>query len=333
MWTQTWPIANIQQLDREGRKIIVENGGNHPKGSTAILYMSRKLGGRGLKSVENEYKNTKIKAAVKLYCITDLTMAAVRSFEELAVQNGRHSIISQLLRYNQRYLRRDGKESLSRTDETTRKLNWRNALCGFLHGRMPQRISSLEFKSFTNNFTDEKCRLCGDSLENVQHILSSCSALAQTKYLQRHNNAFKKLFSLKNNMCPTYISTLFEQPAIKYEQRNHDFTIPRFNTVSFGKHSLRYMGPKIWSSVPSNVKKASTLSSFKYKIRKTILYTVLSNYRYPEYKVNQYNIIMDVLGGCSKEVEKNIKELLGDKCESIMRQMQKAILSSSLHIA
>ena len=42
---------------------------------------------------------------------------------------------------------------------------------------------------------------------------------------------------------------------------------------------------------------------------------------------------MDVLGGCSKEIEKNIKELVGDNCESIMRQMQKAILSSSLHIA
>ena len=55
--------------------------------------------------------------------------------------------------------------------------------------------------------------------------------------------------------------------------------------------------------------------------------------RYPEYKVNQYNIIMDILGGCSKEVEQNIKELVGDKCESIMRQMQKAILSTLLHIA
>ena len=42
--------------------------------------------------------------------------------------------------------------------------------------------------------TDEKCRLCGDSLENVQHILSGCSALAPTKYLHRHNNAFKILF-------------------------------------------------------------------------------------------------------------------------------------------
>ena len=54
--------------------------------------------------------------------------------------------------------------------------------------------------------------------------------------------------------------------------------------------------------------------------------------RYPEYKVNQYNIIMDVPGGCSKEFEQNIQELVGDKCESIMRQMQKSILSSSLYI-
>ena len=53
----------------------MENGGNHPKGSTAIFYMSRKL--------SNEYKNTKIKAAVKLYCNADPTMAAARSFEEL----------------------------------------------------------------------------------------------------------------------------------------------------------------------------------------------------------------------------------------------------------
>ena len=30
--------------------------------------------------------------------------------------------------------------------------------------------------------------------ENVQHIQSGCSALAQTKYLQRYNNAFKILF-------------------------------------------------------------------------------------------------------------------------------------------
>ena len=34
----------------------------------------------------NDNKNTKIKAAVKLYCNADPMMAAVRSFEELAVK-------------------------------------------------------------------------------------------------------------------------------------------------------------------------------------------------------------------------------------------------------
>ena len=85
------------------------------------------------------------------------------------------------------------------------------------------------------------------------------------------------MYKVKNNMCSTYISTLFEQPAIKYKLCNHDFTIPRFNTVSFGKHSLRYMGPKVWSSVPSNVKKASTLSSFKYNIGKVDLSMLLDD--------------------------------------------------------
>ena len=80
----------IQPLVREARKIIVENGGNHAQCSTAILYTSRKYGGRGLKSVKNEYKNIKIKEAVKLYSNADPMMAAVRSFEELGVQKRHH---------------------------------------------------------------------------------------------------------------------------------------------------------------------------------------------------------------------------------------------------
>ena len=72
MWTQTWPLAQLQQVDREARKIIVEFGGNHPQGSTAILHMSRKSGGRGLRSVETTYKDIKIKAAMKLYHNSDL---------------------------------------------------------------------------------------------------------------------------------------------------------------------------------------------------------------------------------------------------------------------
>ena len=65
----------------------------HPQGSTAILYMSRKFGGRGLRSVETTYKDTKIKAAMKLYYNPDPSMEAVRLFEERSVRGGRHSVI------------------------------------------------------------------------------------------------------------------------------------------------------------------------------------------------------------------------------------------------
>ena len=66
IWTQQWPITELRAVDGETRKIIHENGGKHPLSSTAVMYLPRHLGGRGLRSVEQEYKLTKIKAAVKL---------------------------------------------------------------------------------------------------------------------------------------------------------------------------------------------------------------------------------------------------------------------------
>ena len=66
----------------------MENGGNHPQGSVAQLYISRKNGGRRLRSVEAEYISTKIKAAVKIFENSDTTMTSVRKFEEKAAQTG-----------------------------------------------------------------------------------------------------------------------------------------------------------------------------------------------------------------------------------------------------
>ena len=64
MWTQQWPVTEFKKLDREARKIVVENGGKRLSPSTAILYMSREKEGRGLRSIEEEYKVMKTKAPV-----------------------------------------------------------------------------------------------------------------------------------------------------------------------------------------------------------------------------------------------------------------------------
>ena len=82
MWTLHLPVTDLQQIDREARKIVVSNCGKHPLGSTALCYLSRDQGGRGLRSVEDEYKAIKIKGALKLFKNTDPTMELVRKFEE-----------------------------------------------------------------------------------------------------------------------------------------------------------------------------------------------------------------------------------------------------------
>ena len=46
MWTQHWPLAELRNIDREDRNIIVESGGKHPCGSTSILYLPIEKGGR-----------------------------------------------------------------------------------------------------------------------------------------------------------------------------------------------------------------------------------------------------------------------------------------------
>ena len=49
-------------------------------------------------------------------------------------------------------------------------------------------------KTQTNRPNDTLCRLCGKTAESIPHVLASSSALAQNKYLARHNAALKVLF-------------------------------------------------------------------------------------------------------------------------------------------
>ena len=47
-------------------------------------------------------------------------------------------------------------------------------------------------------------------------------------------------------ICET-IHGRVEYLGLKEPLRNHDFVIPRLRTVAYGKHSLTYLGPVIWS--------------------------------------------------------------------------------------
>ena len=54
----------------------------------------------------------------------------------------------------------------------------------------------------------------------------------------------------------------------------------------------------------------------------------------PGYKIRQFNIVIDALGGYSRSLKEKVKTLVGlDRYREIFIRMQKALLSHTLHIA
>ena len=85
------------------------------------------------------------------------------------------------------------------------------------------------------------------------------------------------MYKVKTNLVPSYISDLFSCDISRYNLRNtDDFSLPRCNTVTYGRHSLRYMGPYIWSKLPKSIKMADSLTAFKNQVRALDLSNVMS---------------------------------------------------------
>ena len=53
-----------------------------------------------------------------------------------------------------------------------------------------------------------------------------------------------------------------------YSLRNADFDIPRYSTVRYGKHSIRYLGPYLWSRLSPSDRQQPSLDTFRRNIRK-----------------------------------------------------------------
>ena len=62
------------------------------------------------------------------------------------------------------------------------------------------------------------------------------------------------MFRVKHDLCPENVQGLFQENNSSYNLRNSDFIIPRYNTVKYGKHSLKYAGPFFWSKLMNSTK-------------------------------------------------------------------------------
>ena len=80
-----------------------------------------------------------------------------------------------------------------------------------------------------------------------------------------------EVFKIRNNLTPEFLNEIFQERSVPYNLRgNNPFRCRRANSVYHDIESLAFLGPKIWVSVPDEIKTSENVDIFKNKIKKWI---------------------------------------------------------------
>ena len=79
-----------------------------------------------------------------------------------------------------------------------------------------------------------------------------------------------EMYRIYNCVASESVTDIFPLgPQGQYNLRSwSDFTLPIVRTVNYGIESIRYLGPKIWESIPANIKEVDTIKCSKSGIKK-----------------------------------------------------------------
>ena len=226
----------------------------HPKDDVDRLYEPRKEGGRVLTSIE------------------DSVDTSIQRLDDYIEKHERGLITA---------IRNNTDKTIDNRMTKTRKQKWEEKQ---LHGRFKRLISNISLdKTWTwlrkGNFTREsesllmavqnsamktnhikaridktqrnnKCRLCGDRDETINHIISECSKLAQKEYKARHDRVGK---GIHWEMCKKFKfghanKWYMHNPAPVLENDTHklpwDFNIQTDNRISTRRLDLIIINKK-----------------------------------------------------------------------------------------
>ena len=188
-----WKAIELKDLDRKSRKTMTMYGGLHPKSDVDRLYVKRKVGGRGLISVEQcirEEENS------LWFYVANSEGNRIRGVLTAETADTRETITSvEFKKQREKELKEKWSEKRVHGQfirETTEKVNkektWQRLSRGdlkvvteaLLCAAQEQAIRTNYIKYHIDKTSDSPmCRLCGKKGEIVQHITRGCEKLAK----------------------------------------------------------------------------------------------------------------------------------------------------------
>ena len=407
-WAVKFPLNLIKEMDISIRSNMNLTGSKHTNLTNVIKYLPRKSGGRGLRSLEETYKTTKIKLAVKLSQEDDQRLTIVRKFHMIHTLTNSFSIFKDADRYaleiglkmnvnddniafvdmetrenvNNKLLRNKIKSKVFQQNHTEvldsswqgvnlkQRIEDEDVMKGYFDWLdkwrtcptssvqeffllFYQLLPTLTYQSTRTNeiIDDTRCRLCKSGQESVKHLISNCGDLANSLYKSRHDNALKCfIWPLLHHLelttkCPSWCAS--DKVSPYYENTNARFwwDIPEYTgkdeelkrpprpdgklIINNGNEKKVYL---VEMTVPwtENRKSKYDYKATKYK---NILHSL--QFEYPDHKVDQLTIVMDVFGGYGQDLIDNISKVIQCKSnvKSIITSMQKSVISGAANLS
>jgi hypothetical protein len=230
-----WSKTNLQNINIKTRVLFTKFSKHHPKSAIERFNLPRENGGRGFSNLEILLKNQI--ASLKNYFLNrarDNTFfnALVSADKGYTPLNLSDNIISDIVKPNipdtianikqkslhGRYFKEleQPEVNIQASHAWLKKSNIHPETEGFIFAIQDRVINTRNYKKHICGLQSiiDKCRICGTEGETIEHIISSCTVLAQSEYKKRHD-IFAKIihmnlavkFNLLKNTQPHYSYT------------------------------------------------------------------------------------------------------------------------------
>ena len=93
-----------------------------------------------------------------------------------------------------------------------------------------------------------------------------CNSNKPTMEIRRLRTLTVEIFKALNEINPPYTKNIFTPEESSKVRQNH-IIVKRINTSRFRTQRLRFLGPKIWNNLPSNIKSETSFPKFKEYIK------------------------------------------------------------------
>jgi hypothetical protein len=186
-----WNEEELEDTDRRTRKLLTLYGGFHPKSDVDRLYVERCEGGRGLISIRDVVR----KEEEQLYRYTQNSpediMATVMNVRGMGSRQREDR--NRLSRWTEKVMHG---QFVRQTENVRSDEGWLWLKRGNLKRETESLITAAQEQALRTNYrramleregASPLCRMCKESIETVDHIVSGCSKLAQQEYKARHD--------------------------------------------------------------------------------------------------------------------------------------------------